>query len=192
MLPHLGQQHFTAFHIGDKGRVTLAKADQYTALLRHHLDPEASLVSVTPARRAQWWQDLPGFDSRVRHHFQQGALLELDLVIAVDVLQAATAANLEGLAAWLDASWRRLDDFEGRRLVEITVGFLYLHQHALTFKRTENKHRLAVDMRDSTSLVGHGFDGDLDWLLALVALPAPPGIYPRHPARQPRIQASVA
>ena len=109
--------------VGDEARILLAETDQRLVLLLHAPHREAALAAVAPGGVGQWRQHRLRRDmADALEVFQQHALLGVDLLGFVEVLQRAAAAGAEVRAARRDAIGRGLQHLDGRALRRSCAG----------------------------------------------------------------------
>ncbi len=142
---HMRRQDGAGLHVGHIAGAALVKPDQDSALLVHQAHGEACAVAIAPVRASQ------GTQQRLRPHLGnvpevvlQGALLEGELGLRVDVLHAAAAADAEMRATRLDARVGRALPFHSVALLPLGLAAGDAHAHHLAGQGARGKHHFAI------------------------------------------------
>ncbi len=139
---------------GQKMAARLAEADQHPALGGHQTGAESRAPAISPNRAGQWRQPALWLDlADVRQQFGEALLLGGDLRGRGLVLQQASTADAKM------RTWRRHpvraggEHFDGIGAVELHPLLAVADAHFLAGQRAIDKRHLAVDARNSASLV---------------------------------------
>ena len=103
-VPHGRVQHLATAHVRHVGRRTLSETDQHPPFCGNVLDREPRTPAITPRLGGQRIQPLPSLDTaELLEVVEQHTLFDRYLLIRIEMLESASAADAKVLATRLDS-----------------------------------------------------------------------------------------
>ena len=155
----LRRQHRARLHVSNVARALLVKADQHSALARHHTHAQPGTITIAPGWTMDRRVDDLGFDfPDVPQSVFQDSLLGRRLCQRIEMLHGAPATDAKMRAVWCDALSARPEHPHHLRLGIARSLAQHSVFHLFTGQRALDENGFAVDMADAATFVIERFN----------------------------------